>query len=69
MSQFVAPAVGVPSAETALHPPVVSLRFELPWLLFGLSLLLLLYVVAMAPASSLHEWLHDGRHLLGFPCH
>ena len=24
---------------------------------------------AMAPGGSLHEWLHDGRHLLGFPCH
>jgi hypothetical protein len=22
---------------------------------------------AMAPGGSLHEWLHDGRHLLGFP--
>ncbi|MET7678136.1 CbtB domain-containing protein [Streptomyces seoulensis] len=20
-------------------------------------------------SSSLHEWVHDARHLLGFPCH
>ena len=69
MSQSVAPTLGVPSADHALHPPAISLRHELPWVLFGQSLLLLLYVVAVAPGSSLHEWLHDGRHLLGFPCH
>jgi hypothetical protein len=21
------------------------------------------------PGAKLHEWVHDGRHLLGFPCH
>jgi hypothetical protein len=49
----------------------------LPWAVFGgLLLLLAIYFVgAEQGATSLfsgmyvHEFLHDGRHLLGFPCH
>ena len=57
--------------------PVIPLRDLLPWALFGgLLLLLVIYFVgAEQGATSLvqgrvvHEFLHDGRHLLGFPCH
>jgi cobalt transporter subunit CbtB len=24
---------------------------------------------ALAPGNLIHEFVHDGRHLLGFPCH
>jgi hypothetical protein len=24
---------------------------------------------ALAPGSLVHEFVYDGRHLLGFPCH
>lgn len=49
----------------------------LPWIVFGgLLLLLAIYFVgAEQGATSLisgtyvHEFVHDGRHLLGFPCH
>jgi len=49
----------------------------LPWVVFaGLLCLLALYFVgAEEGATSLisgmyvHEFVHDGRHLLGFPCH
>ena len=49
----------------------------LPWAIFaGLILLLAIYFVgAEEGATSLiggmyvHEFVHDGRHLLGFPCH
>lgn len=49
----------------------------LPWAIFaGLILLLAIYFVgAEQGATSLisgmyvHEFVHDGRHLLGFPCH
>jgi hypothetical protein len=49
----------------------------LPWALFGglLMLLLIYFVGAEQGATSLihgrmvHEFVHDGRHLLGFPCH
>jgi hypothetical protein len=62
-------------APEALHPPAISLRRELPWVLFGVSLLLVTYFVAIdgsaasvARGDVVHEWLHDGRHLLGFAC-
>lgn len=53
------------------------LRELLPWAIFvGLILLLAIYFVgAEQGATSLvsgkyvHEFVHDGRHLLGFPCH
>ena len=48
-----------------------------PWVMFGtiLALLLIYFVGAEQGATSLiagravHEFVHDGRHLLGFPCH
>jgi hypothetical protein len=68
----------VPSVATrdALYPPPVSLGSIWPWALFGVALLLLIYFVGMdegaasiVPGHDVHEWVHDGRHLLGFPCH
>jgi cobalt transporter subunit CbtB len=39
-------------------------------------LLALVYFVGMEQGAAalfegdvVHEWVHDGRHLLGFPCH
>lgn len=49
--------------------PIISLRELLPWTLFAVLLLVQAYVVAAVPEHTLHELLHDGRHLLGFPCH
>ncbi len=48
-----------------------------PWAAFGIVLaLLLLYFVgaeqgatALVAGHGVHEFVHDGRHLLGFPCH
>jgi hypothetical protein len=61
----------------AFPVPVVPVRELLPWAIFaGLILLLAIYFVgAEEGATSLisgmyvHEFVHDGRHLLGFPCH
>jgi hypothetical protein len=58
-------------------PAVIPVRAILPWAIFGgLILLLAVYFVgAEEGATSLisgmyvHEFVHDGRHLLGFPCH
>ncbi|HLH90457.1 MAG TPA: CbtB-domain containing protein [Xanthobacteraceae bacterium] len=64
-----------PSLGTAVRPiPVSEL---LPWAIFaGLMLLLALYFIgaeqgatSLIPGMYVHEFLHDGRHLLGFPCH
>jgi hypothetical protein len=57
--------------------PVIPVSDMLPWALFGglLMLLLIYFVGAEQGATSLiqgrivHEFVHDGRHLLGFPCH
>jgi hypothetical protein len=72
MSQPVAGSIDQPTAL-----PVIPLRELLPWALFGglLMLLLLYFVGAEQGATSLfrgtavHEFVHDARHLLGFPCH
>jgi hypothetical protein len=69
-----------PSAGTAAATPVpvsIPLREILPWAVFvGVVLLALLYLVgldqgatSLVPGSLLHEFVHDGRHLLAFPCH
>lgn len=54
----------------------IPVRELLPWALFGTLLLLALYFVgadegatSIIPGMYVHEFLHDGRHLLGFPCH
>jgi hypothetical protein len=49
----------------------------IPWAVFGglLMLIAIYFVGAEEGATSLisgmevHEFVHDGRHLLGFPCH
>ncbi len=57
-------------------PVAIPLSVVWPWLLFIPLLLLAIYFVgAEEGAASLikgtvvHEFVHDGRHLLGFPCH
>jgi hypothetical protein len=55
----------------------IPLRELAPWLIFaGLLFVLAIYFVgAEEGATSLisgmyvHEFVHDARHLLGFPCH
>ena len=58
-------------------PAPIPLREIAPWALFAVMILLaLLYLVGMDQGATsvisgelLHEFLHDGRHLLAFPCH
>ncbi|BBQ02397.1 cobalt transporter (plasmid) [Burkholderia sp. SFA1] len=69
MSEAVTGAVSTPSA--------IPLNEVAPWLVFGglLCLIAIYFVGAEQGATSLisgtyvHEFVHDGRHLLGFPCH
>ena len=67
-------------ASTASVPVVglaaIPLGQALPWALFGFVLLLAIYFVGVEEGATslikgmyVHEFLHDGRHLLGFPCH
>lgn len=66
------------SASTnAIHHDPVPLGEWLPWAVFaGLIMLLALYfvsteqgAVALFDGTGVHEFVHDARHLLGFPCH
>jgi hypothetical protein len=63
-------------APDALPTPI-PIRELLPWLAFGvlIALIAIYFVGAEQGATSLisgtwvHEFTHDGRHMLGFPCH
>jgi len=66
-------AISHPSFE----PAAIPLKDLVPWAIFGsIMCFLLIYLVgAEQGATSLfdgmyvHEFVHDGRRLLGFPCH
>ncbi len=63
--------------RVAIATPPFSLVQVLPWLIFaGMLALVALYfisaeqgVASLFSGTAVHEWVHDGRHLLGFPCH
>ncbi len=58
-------------------PAPLPLKDILPWAVFGgLILMLGLYfvgseegAVSLIKGMQVHEFVHDARHLLGFPCH
>ena len=72
-----AQTAALPTPRSTPAPVAVPLRELLPWAVFGLLLavLAIYFVGAEQGAMSLvgghyvHEFTHDGRHLLGFPCH
>jgi hypothetical protein len=63
-----APGIEIPSI------PVAELA---PWALFfgRLAVLVIFFIsadqgaVSLPSGNAIHEWVHDGRHLLGYPCH
>ena len=65
-----------PFASTS-RPAAIPVRDVLPWaILDGLVMLLAIHFVgsgeratSLIPGMYVHEFVHDGRHLLGFPCH
>lgn len=65
------------SAPKAAEIPAIPVREIMPWAIFGLVLAVLaVYFVgaeqgalALFDGAAIHEFVHDGRHLLGFPCH
>ncbi len=73
------PSSVVPNAPAtpAIAVPRLAVRAVLPWLIFaGLLFAVALYFIsaeqgaaALFGGNAIHEWTHDGRHLLGFPCH
>jgi len=69
------------SQATTISPefdiPTIAVGAIAPWALFFalLTATVVFFVGAEQGAFSLfsgnaiHEWVHDGRHLLGYPCH
>jgi len=69
-------ATAIPAAPT-VEIPAIPLRELLPWLLMAalLAILTIFFVsadqgaISIPAGTAIHEWVHDGRHLLGYPCH
>jgi len=57
-----------PVSGTTVETPTVPLAQLAPWALFAAALGSVVLYFAGADAT-LHEWVHDARHLLGYPCH
>jgi hypothetical protein len=63
--------------DSTAMPLPLPIRELMPWAIFGgLLMLLTIYFVgaeegatSLIPGMYVHEFVHDGRHLLGFPCH
>jgi hypothetical protein len=61
----------------ALSVPTIPVAQLAPWALFfgTLAMMVLFFVstdqgaVSLLSGTAVHEIVHDGRHLLGFPCH
>ncbi|MDQ1744371.1 MAG: hypothetical protein QOE23_2710 [Pseudonocardiales bacterium] len=67
-----------PSSTTTATPVVVPVSTAALWLVGALFLALAMYflvgvdqgaVSVFGQNSNIHEFVHDARHLLGFPCH
>ncbi|MCX5337144.1 MULTISPECIES: CbtB-domain containing protein [unclassified Streptomyces] len=73
MAQSVAP----PTTGSTAVPAKLPIGAIAPWaVFFGVLMLVLLYFVgaeqgatSLISGEGVHEWVHDARHLLGFPCH
>ncbi len=67
-----------PTATATATPVVVSVSTAALWVAGALFLALAMYfligvdqgaVSVFGQNSNIHEFVHDARHLLGFPCH
>ncbi|MEU8576684.1 CbtB domain-containing protein [Streptomyces asoensis] len=72
-----AQTVAQPPAGPAAAPAKLPIGAIVPWaVFFGILMMVLLYFVgaeqgatSVVSGEDVHEWVHDARHLLGFPCH
>lgn len=71
---------GEKSAAALLDVPLkvaIPLQKIVPWAIFGVVFMGLAYyfvgaeqgATSIFSGMSIHEFVHDARHLLGFPCH
>jgi Probable cobalt transporter subunit (CbtB) len=67
----------LPASPVPVSVSPIPIREIAPWAILTvlLSLVVLYFVsseqgaTALFSGAGVHEFLHDGRHLLGFPCH
>jgi len=65
------------SSSQITRPVAIPISDVLPWAIFGgLLMFMMIYFVgteqgalSIFPGAYIHEFVHDGRHLLSFPCH
>jgi cobalt transporter subunit CbtB len=66
------------ASATQARPVAIPVSTTLPWLLGALVLGLVIYYFigidegatsVFGNSMMVHEFVHDARHLLGFPCH
>jgi Probable cobalt transporter subunit (CbtB) len=70
-------AIAIPAPTTVEAPIRIPLRELFPFAVFaGVFMLFLVYLVGCEQGAvhivgghMVHEYMHDARHLLGFPCH
>ncbi len=67
----------VAPAAAAPVPVAIPVRKVMPWAVLGSLLMCLAYyfvgaeqgATSVVNGMGVHEYVHDARHLLGFPCH
>lgn len=65
------------TATPELEIPSIPVAQIAPWALFVflIASIVLFFIsadqgiVSIPSGNAIHEWVHDGRHLLGYPCH
>ena len=66
-----------PANGSVVEIPTIPFREIAPWaVFFGLLAVLAIFfisadqgAVSIPSGNAVHEWVHDSRHLLGYPCH
>lgn len=69
-------AVASPVTE-GIELPTIPVGTLAPWAIFTflLAAIVVFFIsadqgaISIPAGTAIHEWVHDGRHLLGFPCH
>jgi hypothetical protein len=64
-------------ASAGVEIPTIPVGRIAPWALFTflLAAIIVFFIsadqgaISIPAGTAIHEWVHDGRHLLGFPCH
>ena len=64
-------------AASAVELPTIPVGKLAPWALFTflLAAIVVFFIsanqgaISIPAGTAIHEWVHDGRHLLGFTCH